>query len=167
MNFAPTGSSPLDTVAVLTTLIPAGVIARCLHSRVESLEATRSRRRQPGRTLWLATVCLLAAASPIVITPMLQEQINRTAFVAAWTVVLGTYLLAGIVMPALAAFAATLIVVIVFSSPGVIPWEHNVLYNVQLSGLTTVIGVALLSSTVLAAALVRRTDPLTNHGVPS
>ncbi|MBM7085576.1 hypothetical protein [Micromonospora humidisoli] len=128
----------------------------------ESLEATRSRGRQPGQFLWAVTVCLLGAASPLLITPLLQAQINKVAFLAAWSLVLGTYLLATAVMPASAAFAATLTLVILFSSPGLISWEHNVLYNVQLSELTAAVGAGLLSAAVLAAALVRRPDTTTN-----
>jgi hypothetical protein len=157
----------LDTVAILTTLIPAAVIARCLRSRLGHLEATRSRRRQPGQILWLATVCALAAGSPLLITPVLQAQINRAAFLAAWTVVLGTYLLAAAVAPAPAAFAVTLTVVILFSSPGLIAWEHNVLYNVHLSGLTAAMGTVLLTIAVLTNTLASRTDPLAHHGLPS
>lgn len=98
---------------------------------------------------------------------MLQAQINRAAFLAAWMIVLGTYLLAAAVMPAPAAFAATLVVVILFSSPGLILWEHNVLYNVQLHGVSAAIGAVLLCAAVLTTALVRRTEPLANHGLPS
>lgn len=61
LNLAPLGTAPLDTVAILTTLVPAGVMARCLRSRLDSLEVTRSRHRQPGQILWVAAVCLLAA----------------------------------------------------------------------------------------------------------
>jgi hypothetical protein len=83
VNFAPVGSSPLDTVAILTTLLPAGIVAHCLRSRLPSLEATRSRGPQPSRLLWVTGLTGTAAASPLLITPILQAQIDKPAFLAA------------------------------------------------------------------------------------
>ncbi len=165
LNFAPAGSSPLDTVAILTTLLPAGVIARCLRSRVDHLEATRARNLQPTRAIWAGTLCLIAAASPLLIAPILQEQINKLAFLATWSVVLGTYLLSAAAMPAGAALAATLLLMIVFSTPELIPWNFNILYNVNLSGLTAVTGAALLVAAVTLASMINRTYNTTDQNL--
>jgi hypothetical protein len=165
LNFAPSGSSPLDTVAVLTTLLPAGVVARCLRSRVPHLEATRSRSPQPGRIAWVGTLCLLAAASPLLVTPLLQDQINKPAFLAAWSVILGAYLLAAAVMPSAAALGATLAVLIAFSTPGLIGWDQNILYNVQLRGAAAVTGALLLAVAVLSTSLTLRSDATTNQNL--
>lgn len=148
LNFAPEGSSPLDTIAILTTLLPASIVARCLRSRLPHLDATRSRPRQPTHLLWVAALCLVAAASPLLIAPILQAQINKTAFLATWSVVLGSYLLAAALLPAAAALAATLTMMILFSTPGLIAWDHNVVYNVQLSGVAATIGATLLVATI-------------------
>jgi hypothetical protein len=165
LNFAPAGSSPLDTVAILTTLLPAGVVARCLHSRVGHLEATRARGRQPSQAIWMGMLCLLAAASPLLITPILQEQINKPAFLATWSVVLGTYLLCAAALPTGAALAATLLLMIVFSTPELIAWDRNILYNVNLSSITAVTGAALLIAATVLTSTLNRTDNTTGQNL--
>jgi hypothetical protein len=78
-------------------------------------------------------------------------------------VLLGTYLVAAAFLPAVGALAATLTLVIIFSTPGVIGWDHNILYNVERTGSAAIIGAFLLVSAVLAAMSTIRSDTTTNR----
>jgi hypothetical protein len=153
LQFAPQGSSSLDTVAILLMLLPATIIVRCLCSQAPTLEVTRSRGRQPAQLLWATTLGLAAFGSPMLAAPLLHRSIDKVAFLAGWSLILGLCLVLGAVLATPFAALGSFSTLAIFSTPGLLPWRANVLYNVDIKNTSVVIGATLLIIGILLSSL--------------
>jgi len=156
LQFVPVGRAGLDTVSVLLMLLPAVIVSRCLWSRCPTVEATRSRPSQPSELLWSAVLGLGATASPLPAVPLLHDSIDPLAFVADWWLLLGVLLVLSGLTAVPIGVAASFAVIATFSTPNVVPWEANLLYNVDLAAQSAMVGAVLLTAGLLLVALRRR-----------
>lgn len=153
IQLAPLGSSPLDTVGVMALILPAAVLTRCLRSRTPELECTRSRPRQPAAALWAIVLAAVAVVSPVAVTGLLHPAFNAPAFHTDWYLVAGLCLLLGTVMSSTASTITAFAVVAIFSAPNVVPWNANVLYNLDLQHLSTPLGASALGCAAVLVGL--------------
>lgn len=152
LRLAPPGSSALDMASILLLILPASVLTRSLRIRVPEFDSTRSRPRQPSTAMWAAGIGTVAVVSPMIVGWMLHPALSTAVFRSDWYMVVGLCLLLGTLWPVAVSTVVTFAVVAVFSIPGVVPWEANLFYNLDLTWLSTPLGVAMLTIAVIAAA---------------
>lgn len=153
LRLSPPGSSVLDTASVLLLILPASVLTHSLRIRVPEFDRTRSRPRQPSTALWAAGIGTIAVVSPMIVGWMLHPALSTEVFRSDWYLVVGLSLLLGTLWPVAVSTVVTFAVVAVFTIPNVVPWEANVFYNLDLTGLSMPLGVSMLTIAVAAAAL--------------
>jgi hypothetical protein len=153
LEMAEPGSTPMDTIAVLLMLVLVAIVSRCLTGRLPALEATRSRGPQPARLVWSAVVGLGAAVGPLLTMPLLHGAIDRMTFLAGWGVVLGLHLVLGAVLAGPFAMVGTFAVLAVFTTPSLLPWPANIIYNVDLRETSATIGAVLVGTGLLLLGL--------------
>lgn len=139
----------IATGLVIGLLLPAVAFARLLDEGPAHLVLTASRRLASTRMLWSllliacqAGIATLAAAGMSATPPLLvvADAVLLTAAAVLSVALFG--LAAGWLLP--------LILVSVFTAPGVVPWNANILYLHTLAPVTA--GVAAATSTIAAAA---------------
>lgn len=150
LQFAPPGSSPLDTVGVMFLLLPAPLLATCLTSRTPTLEATRASRFPGAQTAWVGCVVGVGVGSPWAVAATLHPAIDKRAFFATWLTVFGIVLLLAVIASTLVAALSAFAVLALFSTPHLLPWPDNLIYNVDRAPITLSAGAALV---VAGAAL--------------
>ncbi|TDB79059.1 hypothetical protein [Micromonospora sp. KC721] len=145
LQFAPPGSASLDTVAVIFMLLPAATVASSMTSRTTELEAVRSRPRVAAQSLW---VLLLVAGGTTVAWAMsflLDQSIDRNSYFSAWFLLLSVVLVVSAISSSMAPSMCALAVVAAFSTPGIVPWRYNMIYNVAETDLAVTVGLLLLA----------------------
>jgi hypothetical protein len=151
-QFGPPGSAPLDTAAVVLLVLPAAVLARCARTRTPELEQTRSRPRQPYELLWALGLGGVAVLAPLAFAGLLHPAIDTRVFVADWYLTVGLCLLLGALTRSRIGAAGAFAVLAAFSVPGLVPWEANVVYNLDLAGISLPLGMAVLTTGALLCA---------------
>lgn len=144
LQFAPPGSSSLDTVAVIFTILPAAVLGISTTSRTPELEAVRARSVYAAQSVWMLIILGGGTLATWVTAFALPPSIDRRSFFATWFLVLSTVLVISAISTVTIASLCSTGVVAAFSTPGLVPWEHNVMYNVATADLSTWLGVSLL-----------------------
>lgn len=153
IELAPPASSPLDTVAVLMLILPAAVLTRCLRTRTPELDRTRSRARQPVAALWAGFLASVAVVSSAAVSGLLHPAFSTRLFHADWFLTIGLCILLGTVLTTTVSVMAVLAIIAVFSAPGVVPWQANLLYNLELDHVSTPLAAFVFASAVLLAGL--------------
>ncbi|WFE19740.1 hypothetical protein O7621_17595 [Solwaraspora sp. WMMD937] len=154
LQFAPPGSAALDTVAVILLLLPAGVLAGTLTSRTPHLEATRSRSSQPAHAIWVIGITAVGLLSPWLASPLVHPSIDMVAFFTTWCTVLGLWWAVARIGPTVLALSCTFIVLAGFSTPGLVPWHLNIVYNVEIGGSAALVATTALGSGTILQALL-------------
>lgn len=158
LQFAPPGTASLDTVAVMLLLLPAAILTNCLASQTPTLEMTRSRRRYPAQQLWAGVIMIVALLSPWTVAPLLHRSIDISAFFVTWCVTLGTWLLILSIGPAIAAFILTFLMLALFSTPSLVPWRANIIYNLEVQNIAALVAAILFLGAATLSTL-RARDP--------
>ncbi|WP_213451108.1 hypothetical protein [Rhizomonospora bruguierae] len=156
LQFAPPGSAALDTVAVVLMLLPAGLLAGFLASQAPSLEATRSRRRHPAQLLWVGMIAVVAVLTPWLALPLLPGAVDPGAFFATWCLTVGVWFVLAFFVPAVVAGAGTFGVLALFSTPGLVPWEQNIVYNLNEKPVAAGVAAAAFLGGVALQAVKRQ-----------
>jgi hypothetical protein len=157
LQFAPPGSASLDTVAVVVLLLPASILAGVLESQAPTLEATRSRSRYPAQVFWIITVVAVTVITPVAAAPLLHASIDKVALLNTWCMAIGVWFVAAFFGSALFAAACTFALLALFSTPALVPWEANVIYNVDMKTSASVVAIGALAVGAILQAL--RYDP--------
>lgn len=153
LDVAPPGSASLDTIAVLLMLLPAAILGRSLGSKADSLEPTRSRGRHPAQILWVAAIGAFAALGPLMTEPLLDESIGRETFYTAWCSTFGVWLILTAFIPQLWVTAFAFATLALFSTPGLVPWQCNIIYNLETRSVAASIGATLVTAGLLLSAI--------------
>lgn len=153
IELAPPASSPLDTVAVLMLILPAAALTRCLRTRTPELDRTRSRARQPAAALWAVFLASVAVVSSAAVSGLLHPAFSTSLFHADWFLTIGLCILLGTVLTTTVSVMAVLAIIAVFSAPGVVPWQANLLYNLELDHVSTPLAAFVFASAVVLAGL--------------
>lgn len=144
LQFAPPGSSSLDTVAVIFTILPAAALGISTTSRTPELEAVRARSAYAAQSVWMLIIIGGGTLATWVTASALPQSIDRRSFFATWFLVLSTVLIISAISTVTIASLCSTGVVAVFSTPQLVPWDHNVIYNVATTELSAWLGVSLL-----------------------
>ncbi|RIV37084.1 hypothetical protein D2L64_17705 [Micromonospora radicis] len=144
LYFAPPGSSSLDTVAVVFMLLPAAALANSTASRVPELEAVRSRVLLVAQCLWLLAIVGAATIVPWATSFTLSQAVDRNSYFSTWLLVLSAMLVVHAVTTTMVASMVAMSLVAAFSTPGLVPWEYNLIYNLAEKGLAAGVGIVLL-----------------------
>jgi hypothetical protein len=154
LQFAPPGSASLDTVAVMLLLVPAGILTSCLGSQTPTLEATRSRRCYPSQQLWVGVITVVAVLSPLTVAPILHRSIDVAAFFITWCITLGTWLIIASFASTIVAATVTFMMLAGFSTPNLVPWRANIVYNLEAKNAASLIAAILFLGGAALPALV-------------
>ncbi|MBO4210005.1 hypothetical protein [Micromonospora echinofusca] len=144
LRFAPPGSSSLDTVAVVFMLLPAAALASSTVSRATELEAVRARPILRAQSLWMLVVLGAGSIGPWATSFALPQAVDRISYVAAWCIVFASVLIVGAISTVMVASMCTMGLIAAFSTPGLVPWEYNLMYNVTASRAAALLGIVLL-----------------------
>lgn len=156
-QFGPPGSAPLDTAGVVLLVLPAAVLAQWTRARTPELELTRARHLQPYESLWALGLGGFALVVPLALAGLLHEAINTRVFMADWYLTVGVCLLLSALTRSLIGPIGGFAVLAVFSTPGLVPWHLNIVYNLDLSHISLPVGAAVLGAGVLLTAVRHHT----------
>ncbi|MFG1955389.1 hypothetical protein [Micromonospora sp. NPDC048830] len=164
LQFAPPGSAALDTVGVIFMLVPAAVLSNCLPSQAPSLEAVRARNVLVPQLLWSAWILLVSCSAPLFALSVLHPSVDSRSFYATWLLVVGAVLALALVLSTVMASLTAFFVLAVFTTPNVISWQHNLVYNVGIGGTSALVGAALAVTALLLHGVKNSSIGLSSTG---
>ena len=153
---------PMETLGTLALCLPATVGAVFLKDCAPWLRLASPRDSRLLRAGWLASVLALVSlplAGWIVLSP---RDVPRTHALALWVLLLGLSTLSSVISSPDLAAVLPVLTVVVFSVSRVVPFDANLVYNVELtdSAITAAVFVLILgcAAFVLRGIRSERTD---------
>lgn len=135
---------PLETFGTLAICIPASLHAAMLKDDLRWLASVSPRSQAGSRLAWLATTTTFGCLAALIWTATLDPRVPRDHAFSVWILVFGSAVVSVTVIRHDLAAVLPLVVTVLFTTPRLIPFDHNVLYNDRRTDLLTVWAMAVV-----------------------
>ena len=140
---------PLETFGTLAICIPASLHAVLLRDALVWLGAVSPRSLKGFRLVWIGTTTMYACLPALIWAATLDPRVPRVHAFFVWLLVYSCAIVSVTLIRHDLAAVLPLLVTVVFTTPRLVPFDHNLLYNDQLADRLTVCAVAALALSVL------------------
>jgi hypothetical protein len=141
---------PMETFGTLAVCIPASLHATLLKDELSWLGAVSPRSLQGSRLAWLATTATFGCLAALIWVATLAPGVPHAHAFALWVLVFGCAVISVVVIRHDLAAVLPLVVTVVFTTPRLIPFDHNLIYNVRRTESLGASAIAVLIVSVVA-----------------
>lgn len=141
---------PMETLGTVGLCLPAGLHASLLRDQAPWLAAVSPRSRALLRLAWLVAVVLAGCVGAAGWLLTLPRDVPAGHAFALWVLLLGLAVLSAVGFGHHLAVVLPAVLVAVSSRSALIPFEHNLVFNVDRTGALAVLAAAALVAATVA-----------------